>query len=99
MTPPEEILKQYRASLSDEQREEIFPYGTENSIAVEVVDFVRAISRGRKPEIDGLGGLRAKALCETCYESAAAGKPVRYRDVLDGKVRAYQEPIDDFWKL
>jgi hypothetical protein len=49
--------------------------------------------------MDGEAGLRAKALCEACYESATAGKPVKYADVLEGKIGAYQQAIDDFWRI
>jgi 1,5-anhydro-D-fructose reductase (1,5-anhydro-D-mannitol-forming) len=95
----QEIQAQYMATLSEEQRGQLFPYGTMDGFAVEVWDFVNSIATGRKPEMDGYAGLRAKALCECCYESATAGKPVRYSDVLEGRIDAYQKPIDDYWGL
>ena len=49
--------------------------------------------------MDGWAGIRAKALCETCYESATAGAPVKYDDVFSGKVHAYQDPIDAYWGI
>ncbi len=60
---------------------------------------MNAIATGRKPEMDGMDGLRVKALCESCYESATLGKPVIYADVLEGKINAYQAPIDGYWEL
>lgn len=95
----QEIQAQYMASLTEEQRAHLFPYGTTDGFAIEVWDFVNAIATGRKPEMDGYAGLRAKALCECCYESATAGKPVRFSDVLEGRIDAYQKPIDDYWGL
>ena len=56
-----------------------------------------AIRSGRS-ELDGEAGLKAKALCEACYESAVAGRPV-VRDVLSGRVHTYRQPIDGFWNL
>jgi predicted dehydrogenase len=71
----------------------------EDGFAIEVWDFVDSIATGRKPEMDGYDGLRAKALCECCYESATLGRPVRFADVLEGRIDAYQKPINEFWEL
>ena len=49
--------------------------------------------------MDGVDGLGAKALCEACYESATVGRTVQYQEVLEGRVNAYQQPIDAFWDL
>ena len=95
----DEILSEYMGSLDEEQKASLFPYGVTDGFAVEVWDFVNAVATGRKPEMDGLDGLRAKALCECCYESAATGGPVKFDDVLDGNVDAHQRPIDEFWGL
>lgn len=95
----EQIQSEYLASLTDEERDRLFPYGATDGFAIEVWDFVNAILTGRKPEMDGNDGLQAKTLCECCYESAAAGKPVKFVDVLEGRVNNYQSSIDDFWKI
>lgn len=95
----EEIQQMYLATLSEETKRRLFPYGTTDPFAIEVWDFINAITEDRKPEMDGEDGLRAKALCEACYESAAAGKTVKYEDVLAGMIDAYQKPIDTFWEL
>ena len=99
MVASEEIQTRYRGSLSEDEQARLFPYGCTNGFAVEVGDFVSAILNSRKPDLDGTGGLRAKALCEACYESATCGAPVKFDDVLSGKVCAYQAPIDEFWGL
>jgi predicted dehydrogenase len=95
----EQIQLDYMASLDEAQRARLFPYGTEDGFAIEVWDFVDAIAAGRKPEMAGYDGLRAKALCESCYESATLGKPVKYVDVLEGRIDAYQKSINEFWEL
>ena len=95
----EQIQGAYMASLDEKTKAHLFPYGATDGFAIEVWDFVNAIATGRQPEMDGHAGLRAKALCEACYESATAGKPVKFADVLAGKIDAYQRPIDAFWKL
>jgi predicted dehydrogenase len=95
----EQIQAEYMATLSEEDKARLFPYGSMDGFAIEVWDFVNAIATGRKPEMDGYDGLRAKALCECCYESATAGKAVKFDDVLAGRVDAYQRPIDAFWEI
>jgi predicted dehydrogenase len=95
----EEIQAEYMASLTDEEKKNLFPYGATDGFAIEVWDFVNAISTGRKPEMDGYDGLRAKTLCECCYESASAGKPVKFVDVIEGRADAYQRPIDTYWNI
>jgi predicted dehydrogenase len=95
----EEIERDYLLSLDGETKERLFPYGCVNSFGVEIWDFADSIRKNRKPEMDGEDGLRAKALSEACFESAAAGHPVKHSDVLSGKIRAYQKPIDEYWGL
>jgi predicted dehydrogenase len=95
----QEIQDEYLASLSEGEKARLFPYGSTDGFAVEVWDFVNAIATGRRPEMDGYEGLRAKALCEACYESATANKAVQFADVLQGKMDAYQAPIDAFWNI
>jgi predicted dehydrogenase len=95
----EEIQEAYLTGLSDADKAVLFPYGVTDGFAIEVWDFVDAIANERKPEMDGVDGLRAKALCEACYESATLGRAVRYDEVLGGQVNAYQGPIDAFWDL
>ena len=94
-----EIVEQYMATLSAAEKERLFPYGCLDCFGLEIRDFVDAIRSGRKPEMDGMDALRAKALSEACFESATLGRPVKYASVLSGRVRAFQKPIDDFWKL
>jgi UDP-N-acetyl-2-amino-2-deoxyglucuronate dehydrogenase len=95
----QQVEEAYLDSLDDGERERLFPYGSTDGFAIEVWDFVHAIATGTRPEMDGEAGLRAKTLCEACYESATAGKPVKYADVLQGAIDAYQQPIDAFWRI
>jgi hypothetical protein len=95
----EEIEEAYLASLGQAEQDKLFPYGATDGFAIEVWDFVNAIATGRAPEMDGHDGLVAKTLCETCYESATAEGFVKFADVLEGKIDAYQRPIDAFWNL
>lgn len=95
----QQIEQAYLDSLDETEREQLFPYGSTDGFAIEVWDFARAIRTGEAPEMDGEAGLRAKALCEACYESATIGRPVKYAEVLQGTVDTYQRPIDAFWGI
>ncbi|NCO43664.1 MAG: hypothetical protein GW892_33775, partial [Armatimonadetes bacterium] len=53
----------------------------------------------RKPEIDAGDTKLAKSICLAIYESALAGSPVKVQDVFDGKVSAYQDPINKYWSI
>ena len=78
----------------------LFPKGCTDGFALEIRDFAETV-RGRraKPEVDGWDGLKSMAICHAVYESALAGSPVLLSDVIEGKVRAYQAPIDEHWGL
>jgi len=95
----DEIEAAYLGTLSKTEKDRLFPYGTTDGFSIEVWDFVNAIAEGRRPEMDGTDGLKAKALCMACYESAMLGGPVTIDAVLSGELDAYQRPIDSFWKL
>ena len=95
----EEIEREYVCSLDERQKQNLFPFGCTHNFGIEIWDFADSIRNSRKPEIDGEDGLRAKALCEACYESSMLDKPVKYDDVLSGKISGYQTPIDEYWKI
>ncbi len=99
ITTAREIQVDYLLSLAPEAKARLFPYGCTDGFAVEVWDFIDSVRNKRQPEMDGEEGLRAKALCEACYESATLGRPVKYADVLNGTIETYQKPINDYWKI
>lgn len=97
--PYEQIEEQFMGTLSDEEKHQLFPYGITDGIAIECWDFIEAVADGRKPEIDAEEALQAKSLCFALYESAHANKPVKVADVRDGKISAYQDPINEYWDI
>lgn len=97
--PSGDIVDAYMATLTPDQQERLFPYGCTHDIGIEVWDFVHAIRTGEEPEMDAEAGLRAKTLCEACFESSTVGHAVTYDDVLRGHIREFQRPIDDYWDL
>ncbi|MEM1558497.1 MAG: Gfo/Idh/MocA family oxidoreductase, partial [Thermoproteota archaeon] len=94
-----ELEREYLSSLDSEGKRRLFPYGIMNGVFIECYDFLDAVENKRKPEVDGEEGLKAKAICESIYESAYLGQPVKYTDVLEGRVEAYQKPINEYFGL
>jgi predicted dehydrogenase len=64
------------------------------TIAIELDDFVRAVTDGGQPEVDGHAGLDAVAAVWGVAESRALGARVRLADVASGTVSAAQDPVD-----
>jgi predicted dehydrogenase len=98
-TPMVEMQKQYLAKLGEAEKNALFPYGFTDGFVLECYDFLDAIEKKRKPEVDGETGLKAKTICEAIFESAYVGQAVRYEDVLNGKIDGYQRPINEHWGL
>ena len=94
-----ELIAMYLETLSDAEKDRLFPRGIEDGFALELYDFVDAIKNRRAPEVDGWTGLQGKATSIAIYESGHSGEAVTIADVLDGKVDAYQREIDEKWGL
>lgn len=95
----EEIEPLFRAQLDEETRQRFFPHGVEDDMALECWDFIDSVRQRRRPEISAEDTRRAKAVCLAIYESATLGGPVKVQDVIDGKVSAYQDPINAHWGI
>ena len=98
-TPIETYFQEYLESLGVAGRERLFPHQIYDGYTLETYDFLTAVRDGRPPEMDGEEGMRAKAIALTIYESAVTGREVRVAEVLSGRAREYQRPIDERWGL
>lgn len=97
--PMTELQEEFRNSLSAADGDRLFPHGWTDGVVLECYDFLTAIRDGRPPEVDGATGMKAKAIAEAIYESAATGQVVKMADVLAGKAGSYQREIDERWGL
>lgn len=86
-----------RASV--EVKERYFPLGLRDAFAIGYHDFLQGIAQKRDPETSGDEGVRDLAASYAICESAELGKPVKFDDVLSGKVDAYQAPINQRYRL
>ena len=97
--PMSELQEEFMATLSDKERNRLFPHGFTSGVDIECYDFLDAIQNDRQPEITGEIGMKANAISEAIYESGACGKAVKYDDVLSGKIDMYQRPINEYWGI
>jgi len=93
------LQQMYLDTLTQKQKDRLFPYGLTDGMALELWDFIDALSIGRDVEIDATEGLNSKAVSEAIYESGKSGQVVKVSDVISGKVNAYQKDVDRMWKL
>jgi predicted dehydrogenase len=97
--PMKDLRKEFLDGLSEQERDRLFPFGFMDGVVLECYDFLDAIATGRKPEVDGVDGMKAKAISEAIFESAWSKEPVRVDDVIEGKVEGFQKEINERWGL
>jgi predicted dehydrogenase len=90
---------QYLLSLSEAERERLFPGGILETVTIECWDFVDAVAKRRPPDVDGWEGLKAKAISMAILESSVAGRSVTMDEVISGKADAYQRPLNERWGI
>jgi predicted dehydrogenase len=66
---------------------------------LEVYDFLDAVRTRRRPELDGVDGLKAQAVCNAIYESGWIGQAVKFDDVYNDRVTGYQDEINERWGI
>ena len=95
VTTQEVLTEEYMNSLSDDEKEFLFPSGITDTLAIEWRYFIDALTKGRTLEVPGMVGYKAMAVPMAVYESAALnGQPVLMQDVLDLKIENYQKEIN-----
>lgn len=90
-----DLIAEYRAQLSSEESERLFPGGVTDAVATELHEFLQAVRGQGRVETDGWEGYHAEALSIALYESAALGRPVSLREVEALEVEAYQGAINE----
>jgi len=89
------INEMFMASLSEEEKEKLFPKGITDTIAIELKDFADAVFKGGKPEVDGIEGLKDQAICMACFESSWFNMPVEMSKIESGEIEGYQKDLSD----
>jgi predicted dehydrogenase len=91
----EQLEQEYMSSLSDEEKDRLFPGGVTDTVATELEEFFRAIRGGPPVEITGMEGYKDQAICEAVYESNALGAQVRVADIESLKIERYQRDLNE----
>ncbi len=89
----------YARGAGAEARQTHFPEGVRDAFALEMLDFIHAISTSTPMEASAEEGLLDLATAFTMLESATLNRPVTVDEVVSGKVDAYQAEIDAHYKL
>lgn len=71
----------------------------DHGVELEVYDFLDAVIKRRRPELDGWDGLYAEAISIAFFESTVSGSAVKVDDVINGKVEVYQREINEKWGI
>jgi len=95
-----ELQEEFMASLSEEERERLFPWGLTDDIAQEVREFLIACAEGDpQVEVDGEEGYRSQGVCMAVYEAATLRQPISVTAVMALEVEAYQCSINERWQI
>lgn len=97
--PIEQLEKEFMDSLSEQERERLFPRGVTDTIATELKEFYDAIRGKGTVEITGLEGFKDEAICMAVYESAWLDAPVRIEDIEGLKIENYQAELNEDVRL
>ncbi len=92
-------LNRFHQDASSDLRDTYFPAGVQDTFALEMHDFLSAVSGKQTMEASGEEGLNDLATAFAILESATANRPVKVADVLSGAVNGYQEEIDQHYQL
>jgi predicted dehydrogenase len=71
-----------------------FPAADRKLLAIELFELAECILTGRAPEVDGLVGRRAVALCYAALESGTIGRAVTLEEIESEKAGSYEAEIN-----
>jgi len=92
--PIDALVNRFMESITDEERERLFPMGITDSVAIELHEFIEGILREKPIETDGIEGYKSQAVCMAVYESAWLNSPVKLEAVAKGEVEGYQAELN-----
>lgn len=92
-----EIEELFEKEAKSEIKDAFFPYGIKNPMALETLEFLKAIKEERDMETSGLEGLRDLAASYALIESSLMGQSIKVDDVETGKIGRYEEEINTYY--
>jgi predicted dehydrogenase len=94
-----DLSELFEKNVKKEVKEKFFPYGIKDVMALETLEFLRAVKEGREMETSGHEGLRDLAASYALIESSLTGKSVKVDDVEWGKLSRYEDEINKYYKI
>jgi predicted dehydrogenase len=76
-----------------------FPAADRKLLAVEYHEFAECVKAGSAPEVDGLVGRRAVALCYAAFESGVLDRPVTLDEIEAEDTAAYEAELNAHWGI
>jgi len=76
-----------------------FPDADRKLLAIEAYEFADCILKGATPEVDGLVGRRALAICYAGLESGVIGRAVTVDEIEAEQTGVYEAEINARWKI
>lgn len=76
-----------------------FPDADRRLLAIEIFELAKCILAGNTPEVDGLTGRRAVALCYGACESSLLNRPVQLDEVEAEQVGSYEAEINEHRRI
>jgi len=95
----QEIGDLFERKATGEVKERFFPYGLRDAMALETLEFLRAIKGKREMETSGREGLRDLAASFALVESSLKDRSVKVDDVESGKLHLYEEEINNYYGI
>ena len=92
--PFEKLQSDFMASLSDEEREKLFPRGITDAEAIELKEFFDAVQGKGEIEVTGKEGMKDVAICMALYESAWFEREIKIADIENCKIEGYQKELN-----
>ena len=93
------IEELFEKKASNEIKERFFTYGIKDPMALETLEFLRAINEKREMETSGREGLRDLAASFALIESSLMGRSIKVDDVESGKIATYEEEINKHYGI
>lgn len=89
----------YAAHAPLETRRRDFPFDLTDPFALNQLDWLQAIGQRRQPQASGREGLADLAATFALLEASQLGRRIAVEDVLQGRIAAYQQPINERFGL
>ncbi len=100
---PEFRLDEIDARLFGSDRlasyEMTFPAADRKLLAIEYHELGECVLTGKRPEVDGIAGRRAVALCYSAFESSTLDRPVTLEEIEAERTGSYEAEINAHWGI